>query len=97
MADLYLIFSHTLTENQIKDAKVNLKVRKIIELPSNLQKLWSNIPSNIKSLKNHLYPIKSWVNKNVKPGDYIFVSVVKLAFEIGCKSITGRKYNFSIC
>jgi len=60
MPDLYLMFSHKLTEEQKKDAYNNLKCDHIIPLPPPLQKIWSNIPPDediaviIKKFKVHL-------------------------------------------
>ncbi len=43
MPDLYLLFSHNLTNVQIEEAKTVLKVNKIIPLPGYLQEIWSDI------------------------------------------------------
>ena len=73
MRQLFLIFSHKLTNSQIEDAKKNLGVEKFISLPENLQKLWSNIPPDLKNLDNYLEPIKEFLKQNAKDGDYVLI------------------------
>jgi hypothetical protein len=67
----------------------------MIPMPYNLKSIWSNIPADIASLKNYLNPIREWLIKNVKPGDYILISgdfgatylMVDLAFQLRCHPI----------
>jgi len=73
MRQLFLIFSHKLTNSQIEDAKKNLGIDKFIYLPENLQKLWSNIPPDLKNLDNYLEPIKEFLKQNAKDGDYVLI------------------------
>ena len=69
---MYLLFSHTLTEPQIKDAKTTLKIDEFIYLPKNLQKIWSEIPPQIDDLSEYLSDIKEFL-KNAKKGDYVLI------------------------
>ena len=73
MRQLFLIFSHKLTNSQIEDAKKNLGVEKFISLPENLQKLWSNIPPDLKNLDNYLEPLKEFLKQNAKDGDFVLI------------------------
>ena len=73
MPKMFLLFSHTLTKEQIEDAKNNLGVEEFISLPQTLQQLWSNIPPDIKDLTSYLEPIKEWLQKQLKVGDYVLV------------------------
>ncbi len=40
MGKMFLLFSHRLTDEQIRDAKENLAVIEFIALPKDLQYLW---------------------------------------------------------
>ena len=75
MKKLHLLFNHTLTPEQIKNAKESLGVSKenIITLPENLNKIWSNIPPDCTlNLINHLKPIAEYFSKQNK-NDYVLV------------------------
>ena len=70
---LHLLFNHTLTPEQIKDAQESLGVSEIEVLPNHLKQLWSNVPpSKELNLKNHLQPIVAYF-KEVQPKDYVLV------------------------
>ena len=58
---LYLIFNHQITFRQKQDARESLGVDKIIELPSDLDPLWRQIPSDLESIKNYLEPVRNWL------------------------------------
>ena len=73
MSNIYLLFSHRLTQIQIDDAKQSLGVYNFIYLPDNLQKLWSNIPSDKEGIKDYLNPIKKWLKSKVEKKDYILI------------------------
>lgn len=70
---LHLLFSHTLTQEQIQEAKTTLSCEEIVTMPKNLQELWSNIPSHIDSLLIYLSPIKEYFSTHIKQGDYVLV------------------------
>ena len=38
-----LLFSHQLTENQAKELMEDFEVKKILNLPTELQEMWSNV------------------------------------------------------
>jgi hypothetical protein len=73
MKNIFLLFSHKLTNEQIIDAKKVLKVDNFVYLPKNLQSLWSNIPAELESLKNYLLPLKEYIKNNTKEDDYILI------------------------
>ena len=73
MKKMFLLFSHKLTPKQIDDAKKNLNIDEFIPLPNTLQQLWSNIPPEIDTLKKQLKPIKKFLKKSAKKGDYILI------------------------
>jgi len=70
---MFLLFSHSLTELQKKDAKESLGVVEFIELPLELQKLWSNIPPEINNLNSYLEPIKNFIKDNAKKFDIVLI------------------------
>ena len=73
MSKLFLLFSHQFTERQKEDAEKNLKVSEIINLPTDLQKRWSNVPPELDSIKLYLLPIRKWISKLAKRNDYLLV------------------------
>ncbi|CAB3288132.1 conserved protein of unknown function [Methanocaldococcus lauensis] len=89
MPKMFLLFSHNLTDDQIKDAKENLKVDKFIYLPKELQNIWSNIPPEIEDITDYLKPIKEFLKNNANDGDYVLIqgdfgatyNMVNYAFE----------------
>ncbi|WP_456372838.1 CRISPR-associated protein Csx20 [Methanocaldococcus sp.] len=86
---MFLLFSHNLTNDQIKDAKENLKVNKFIYLPKELQNIWSNIPPEVEDITDYLKPIKEFLKNNANDGDYVLIqgdfgatyNMVNYAFE----------------
>jgi len=99
---MFLLFSHSLTELQKKDAKESLGVGEFIELPLELQKVWSNIPPELANLNNYLEPIFNYLKEHMKENDYALVQgdfgatckVAKLTKELNAKAIyatTNRK------
>lgn len=73
MSQLFTLFSHTLTEDQKKEAFEKLGVSDIVSLPDTLQKLWSQVPVDIKSIKIFAIPFTEWLSANAKQYDYILV------------------------
>jgi len=70
---MILLFSHQLTPAQIKEAENNLKINEFVSLPKDLQALWSNVPSHLNELSDHLEEIKIWLHTIVRPQDYILI------------------------
>ena len=73
MPQMFLIFNHTLTENQKKNAKKVFKIEKFLSLPKDLQALWSNVPPDITDLKNYLKPLISYLKNTIKQEDIALV------------------------
>jgi hypothetical protein len=73
MKKLFLIFSHKLTNEQIDDAKNSLNIEKFEYLPKELQIIWSNIPTDLKSLDEYLNPIKEYLKKYSNNSDYVLI------------------------
>lgn len=95
LSDLYLLFSHELTEIQKNEAYEKLGVEKIIPLPESLKFLWSQIPPDISNIAQYILPIKEWLGERMKRGDYLLVQgdygatylIVNWAFSSGYKPI----------
>jgi len=73
MKNMFLLFSHKLTNEQIIDAKKVLKVDDFVYLPNDLQSLWSNVPAELESLKSYLLPLKEYIKNNAKKDDFILI------------------------
>jgi len=70
MKTLFLVFSHNLTNEQIKDAKTSLKVDNFVYLPEKLQKIWSNISP---SENLNLFEIVSWLKQKATQNDFVLI------------------------
>jgi hypothetical protein len=73
MKQLFLLFSHTLTDEQKTDATNTLHVKKFVSLPPDLQRQWSNIPENLKEIQDYLKPIKNYIKSYAKQSDYVLI------------------------
>lgn len=73
MKKMILIFSHKLTKKQVLDARESLGVDSFIYLPTELQKKWSLIPPDVRSIQESTYKIKEWIAATANKDDYILV------------------------
>lgn len=73
MKKLFLLFSHILTREQIADAEKTFEVEEFIKLPSSLQMLWSNVPSDLEALNEYLEPIESYLKAELKKDDLVLI------------------------
>jgi len=73
MRQVFLLFSHQLTLEQIEELENKYKVDKIVYLPAELQDIWSNIPPQLSSIKDYLEDILIWLKQNSNPGDLVLV------------------------
>jgi len=73
MKQLFLLFSHSLTNAQKIDAKNSLHADRFISLPSDLQRLWSNIPENDKDISSYLFPLKKYLKLHANKGDFVLI------------------------
>ncbi len=95
MKKLILIFSHTLTEKQIIDARKNLNIEDFVYLPLDLQKLWGSIPPDIDDISDITDKIKEWINNTADRNDYVLVQgdfgatydVVNFCKSVGLKTV----------
>jgi hypothetical protein len=70
---LFLVFNHQLTALQAEDARVALGVDAIINLPTELQELWSTVPPELPEIKDYLKPVKAWLSAKARAGDYVLI------------------------
>jgi len=70
---MLLLFSHELTQDQVKDAKATLNITEFVPLPPGLESLWKNIPSTKPSLSDDLEPVRKWMKERTDPGDYVLI------------------------
>lgn len=101
MADIFILLSHKLTQEQIVALKNELHIKNIIYMPENLQTLWSNIPPEKESICEILNPIRLWLKNNAKQEDYALIQgdmgatyqMINYSFSIGlipCYTTTKR-------
>ena len=70
---LHLLFNHTLTDAQIKDAHEKLSVDEMIPFSEDLLKIWKNIPYDIPILKDLLAEHIAYLEEVAQEGDYLLV------------------------
>ena len=70
---MFLLFSHKLTDEQIKDAKQNLGVDEFVYLPQDLQEKFSNVPPEIDDIKAYSKIFIEFLEKNANKNDYILI------------------------
>lgn len=68
-----LLFSHKLTEEQIKEANLRFNITEFINLPSDLQNKWSNVPAEGEFDTKYFDDLKSFLEENLKEGDYALI------------------------
>ncbi|GFR36218.1 CRISPR-associated protein Csx20 [Thermobrachium celere] len=70
---LILLFSHTLTDEQVREAEDKLNVEEFIYLPQELQHIWSNIPPEGELPLDILDKFKRFIEQNANQGDYVLI------------------------
>jgi len=73
MSKMFLLFSHKLTDEQIKDAKENLVVNEFVYLPQSLQKKFSNVPPELDNIKEYSQIFIDFLKDNAKKEDYVLI------------------------
>lgn len=73
MKKLFLLFSHTLTSAQEADAKASFGIDEFVQLPSALQNIWSNIPSDLEEVSVYLEPLEQYIKEQFSKGDMVLV------------------------
>lgn len=70
---MLLIFSHKLTDFQIKSAKRDLEIEKFEYLPEDLQYIWSHIPPEEEDINLYIEEIVEWIKSTSDKEDIILV------------------------
>ena len=73
MNRFFLLFSHTLTDEQAADARQALGVTECVALPPDLQAIWSDVPPEIEYIADHLQPVLHWLMQHAQPGDALLI------------------------
>lgn len=58
---MFLVFSHSLTQEQKNEARKVWGVTHFLPLPEHLQQIWSQIPVDQKEISDVLCPIRQWL------------------------------------
>ena len=88
---LFLIFNHNITPVQENDARSSLGVRRIINMPPDINELWRQIPPDLPEISSRLTPLKDWLAGRAQKNDYVLIQgdfgacfiMVNFAFKIG--------------
>ncbi|MBF0469412.1 MAG: hypothetical protein HQK61_11105 [Desulfamplus sp.] len=88
---LFLIFSHDITAEQKLDAQNTLGISRFVGLTPELKDLWGQIPADIESVGDYIFPVWDWLSVNSDRGDYVLVQgdfgavyhLVNLASDLG--------------
>lgn len=70
---LFLLFSHKLTSDQIKEAKERFNIDEFMYLPDCLQSIWSDVPPHGEISENYLDDIKEFILSNAGDTNYVLV------------------------
>ena len=73
MKKLFLLFSHTLTTEQIVDAENFFEIEEFVKLPLELQELWSNVPSELEEVFSYLEPLKIYFKEQSNADDVVLI------------------------
>ncbi len=74
MKNLILLFSHTLTPEQITDAQSSLGVENFVSLPENLKTIWGNVPPEADlDFSKYLQPVTDFLTQEAKTNDIVLV------------------------
>jgi uncharacterized protein MJ1673 len=67
-----LLFSHQLTDNQVKELTEDFEIKNIMSLPTELQEMWSNV-SIKKNYMENLEKIKKYIENNFNRNDIMLI------------------------
>jgi hypothetical protein len=72
-SDLFLIFNHHFTPAQEADARASLGVDRIVVMPDEIRRVWSNVPPDLPEINEYLAPVREWLSRNAAAGDYVLI------------------------
>ncbi len=70
---MFLLFSHTLTPDQIEDAKNMLGVSGFVEMPPELRRKYATIPPDAEDLSSLVESFEAFLYETLKKGDYLLI------------------------
>ena len=70
---MILVFSHKLTDIQIKSGNDDLKIQRFEYLPPELQYIWSHIPPNEEDISPYLEGVIQWIDSIANKEDIVLV------------------------
>ena len=73
MTTIFLLFNHKLTPAQKEAAHTTLNVKQIANPSKDIRDLWSQIPADLANLFTYLTPVRQWLEKDAKSGDFLLV------------------------
>lgn len=73
MPDFIVIMNHALTAEQEQEARGLAKGGKLVVPPGELRGQWSAVPPEPENIREHIQPLREWLGKTAKPGDYLLV------------------------
>ncbi|MGC8771100.1 MAG: CRISPR-associated protein Csx20 [Brevinematia bacterium] len=73
MPKLLVLLNHTLTDEQITEAKEKLKVTEFVEPPIRQKNIWAQMPSDENRHNLFTEEIIRWIKENAAKGDFILV------------------------
>lgn len=75
ICNVFLLISHKLTDDQKEELLAQNSISNIMYLPSNLQSMWSAVPTaaESRSIENHISIFIEYLLENTKEGDYIMI------------------------
>ena len=73
MKKMILLFSHTLTVEQIADGKSSFGVEEFVALDDNLQNIWSNVPSDLEEIVEYLQPVRDYLIEQIESDDVVLI------------------------
>ena len=73
MSRLFLLFNHTITGLQEKDARAGLGVEEIVSPPPVVRDIWRQIPADAGEIDSCLAPVKDWLASQAAVGDYVLI------------------------
>ncbi|MBW2609527.1 MAG: hypothetical protein JRC68_04180 [Deltaproteobacteria bacterium] len=88
---LFLIFNHTFTKAQRANALHALGVERIMDMPPDHKKIWSNIPPDLPTIEAYLEPVQAWLKTKSEKNDFVLIQgdfgacyiMVNYAFKLG--------------
>nr|WP_321428275.1 CRISPR-associated protein Csx20 [uncultured Campylobacter sp.] len=94
-AKMLLLFSHSLNAKQIHSAKHELNIISFVNLPSELQDKWSNVPADLNDLSDYSSDFKNFLEKNSSAGDVALIQgdfglcyiMINYAKSLGLRSV----------